>query len=399
VRAEGEVVRFPTEDVGARARFDSFFAEEHERLFKALYFVTGNRHDAEELMQDAFLKLWERWDTADSIGDLTGYLFRVALNGFRSRRRRAAVAIRKVTPIPEDRDAFLDAEMRADVRQLLLEVTPRDATKLAYITRSKDVGFCGACVDVAQMAVVNADGTDSHFVPIPNESHFTVDPNSPVSNLPAWSPDGSRIAIVVTKKGNTDIYVMDADGSHQRRLTTSLAQDEFPSWSPDGSTIVYDSSGSTPLDNSGLSPTQEIWSVPAAGGTPVRLTNNHASDQAPSYSPDGTKIAFFEPDGITEMDADGRNVRPVAGASGGWTPRWSPDGSRIAFLVFSGGQGYVPDPAMGTDTYALPLGTVKIVSVATGEVTSLPVQVTTSYNAVSWMPSSDALLVNRYQQP
>ncbi len=54
--------RFPTERVEARARFDVFFAEEHERLFKALYFVTGDRHDAEELMQDAFLKLWERWD-------------------------------------------------------------------------------------------------------------------------------------------------------------------------------------------------------------------------------------------------------------------------------------------------------------------------------------------------
>ena len=43
--------------------FRAFFAEEHRRLFKALYFVTGNRADAAELMQDAFLKLWERWDS------------------------------------------------------------------------------------------------------------------------------------------------------------------------------------------------------------------------------------------------------------------------------------------------------------------------------------------------
>ena len=82
---------------GAGARFDTFFEDEHERLFKALYFVTGNRHDAEELMQDAFLKVWERWDEA-RITDPTGYLFRVALNGFRSRRRRAAVALRKAIP-------------------------------------------------------------------------------------------------------------------------------------------------------------------------------------------------------------------------------------------------------------------------------------------------------------
>jgi sigma-70-like protein len=72
VRAEGEVVvPFPSERVEAWARFDTFFEEEHERLFKALYFVTGNRHDAEELMQDAFLRLWERWDHATTPMDVT----------------------------------------------------------------------------------------------------------------------------------------------------------------------------------------------------------------------------------------------------------------------------------------------------------------------------------------
>jgi DNA-directed RNA polymerase specialized sigma24 family protein len=95
MRAEGEVLSFPTGRVEAWARFDVFFEEEHERLFKALYFVTGNRHDAEELMQDAFLKLWERWNEIGRIEDPTGYLFRVALNGFRMRRRRAAMSIRK----------------------------------------------------------------------------------------------------------------------------------------------------------------------------------------------------------------------------------------------------------------------------------------------------------------
>jgi RNA polymerase sigma factor (sigma-70 family) len=133
VRAEGEVVRLPEKDVEAWARFDSFFLEEHERLFKALYFVTGNRHDAEELMQDAFLKLWERWEHIDRIDDPTAYLFRVALNGLRMRRRRATTAIRKVVPVVEARDVFVDAEMRADVRQLLLGVTPRQRAALLLV--------------------------------------------------------------------------------------------------------------------------------------------------------------------------------------------------------------------------------------------------------------------------
>jgi RNA polymerase sigma-70 factor (ECF subfamily) len=127
------VVPFPSGRVEAWARFDTFFQEQHERLFKALYFVTGNRHDAEELMQDAFLRLWERWDEIGRIEDPIGYLFRIALNGFRMRRCRAAMSIRKVIPLPEPRDLFLDAEMRADVRQLLLEVTPRQRAALVLV--------------------------------------------------------------------------------------------------------------------------------------------------------------------------------------------------------------------------------------------------------------------------
>ena len=133
VRAESGVVRLPSERVEAWAHVDTFFEEEHERLFKALYFVTGNRQDAEELMQDAFMRLWERWDRIQAIRDPTAYLFRVALNGFRMRRRRAAMAIRKVVPIPEARDVFLDADMRADVRALLLEVTPRQRAALLLV--------------------------------------------------------------------------------------------------------------------------------------------------------------------------------------------------------------------------------------------------------------------------
>jgi RNA polymerase sigma-70 factor (ECF subfamily) len=133
VRAGEEVVRFHSGEVEAGARFDVFFEEERERLFKALYFVTGNRHDAEELTQDAFLKLWERWGEIDRIDDPTAYLFRVALNAFRLRRRRASMAVRKLIPIAEPPDAFLEAEMRVDVRALLLGLTPRQRAALLLV--------------------------------------------------------------------------------------------------------------------------------------------------------------------------------------------------------------------------------------------------------------------------
>ena len=103
------------------------------RLFKALYFVTGSREEAEDLAQEAFLKLRERWDRIDTIRDPTGYLFRVALNGFRMRRRRATMAIRRQPAPPEQRDGYVEAEMREDVRRLLLAVTPRQRAALLLV--------------------------------------------------------------------------------------------------------------------------------------------------------------------------------------------------------------------------------------------------------------------------
>jgi RNA polymerase sigma factor (sigma-70 family) len=132
MQAEGDVVRFPREAV-APPDFTAFFAEEHRALFKALYFVTGNRADAQELMQEAFLTLWERWDTIDRIDDPTGYLFRVALNGSRMRARAARRATRRLVPVAESYDPFLEANLREDVRQMLLSLTPRQRAALVLL--------------------------------------------------------------------------------------------------------------------------------------------------------------------------------------------------------------------------------------------------------------------------
>lgn len=110
--------------------FDAFFLDEHERLYRALYFVTGNRDDAEELMQDAFLKLWERWDRIDELDDATGYLFKVALNGYRMRTRRAGVAARRAIRAEPAKDPFADIDVKEDVRRMLGGLTPRQRSAL-----------------------------------------------------------------------------------------------------------------------------------------------------------------------------------------------------------------------------------------------------------------------------
>src|SRR5712691_2099741 len=201
-----------------------------------------------------------------------------------------------------------------------LSLSP-DGTRIAYITTSTLVGDCGACAPgQTRIVVVGADGTGSHFV-VPRVSKVPEVGRclrGTCFGQPVWSPDGSRIAFVMTINGNTDIYLMNPDGSAVRRLTTSPAEDEFPVWSPDGTTIAYDSSGSTPLDSSGFSSTQEIWSIPADGGSPARLTNNNVPDQAPTYSPDGSQIAFFHGsrfgDGtISVIGASGGPIHSIAG--------------------------------------------------------------------------------------
>jgi len=113
-----------------RQSFDEFFLDEHERLYRALFFVTGSSHDAEELAQDAFLRIWERWDRIGSIDDPTAYLFRVALNGFRMRARRAKTAARRMLDPDVPRDPFEEIELQEEVRALLLGLPIRQRAAL-----------------------------------------------------------------------------------------------------------------------------------------------------------------------------------------------------------------------------------------------------------------------------
>jgi RNA polymerase sigma-70 factor (ECF subfamily) len=132
VQGEDNVVelRVEHEDPVTIQSFDALFLDLHDRLYRALFFVTGNAQDAEELMQDAFLKLWERWDTIETITDPTAYLFRIALNGSRMRARRARVAARKLLPIPSPRDPFEEIDLREDIRAMLVGLPARQRAAL-----------------------------------------------------------------------------------------------------------------------------------------------------------------------------------------------------------------------------------------------------------------------------
>jgi len=113
------------EGSGGSADFEAFFADNHDALFRALWLLTRNRHEAEEVMQDAFLALWPKWESLATGPDVVGYLYRTAMNLWRSRLRRAAVAVRKaVHHIPPD-DEMAAVEQRDAVVRALRPLPPR----------------------------------------------------------------------------------------------------------------------------------------------------------------------------------------------------------------------------------------------------------------------------------
>jgi len=109
----------------ASMEFESFFAEHHERLFRALWLVTRNRHEAEEIMQDAFLGVWQRWDRVGTGPDPAAYLYRTAMNVWRSRLRRAGVALRKAFHQIQTDDEMAAVEARDAVVRALAPLPPR----------------------------------------------------------------------------------------------------------------------------------------------------------------------------------------------------------------------------------------------------------------------------------
>jgi RNA polymerase sigma factor (sigma-70 family) len=133
MQAEGEIVRIPQRAKNAQPDFRSFFEDEHRRLFQTLYVVIGDRQEAVDLMQESFLKLWERWDRVNHMEDPVAYLFRTALNGNRMRLRAARRHAGRRMPLGLVRDEFEDVELREDVRQLLTALTPRQRAALLLL--------------------------------------------------------------------------------------------------------------------------------------------------------------------------------------------------------------------------------------------------------------------------
>src|SRR5207249_2219478 len=143
---------------------------------------------------------------------------------------------------------------------------------------------------------------------------------------PSWSPDGAQLAFRTTRDGQDEIYVMNADGTCQRNLSNSPADDRSPAWSPDGRFIAF--------DHFFVDQFQDIAVMDASGSNLRRLTDSQG--EYPAWSPDGSRIAFASSrDGdydIYVMAADGSGQHALTmNSTYDMYPTWSPDGTSIVY--------------------------------------------------------------------
>ncbi len=147
----------------------------------------------------------------------------------------------------------------------------------------------------------------------------------PGSNIsPAPSPDGSKVAMVLSKSGSVDLYVANADGSGLKQLTKSKEDESSPCWSPDGQWICF----ATKINDR-----RALCKIPASGGAVQRISTGGISNPSePDWSPDGKWIVFTAQMGGFEIC-----VVPAAGGTAtvlvsGEDPSWAPNSRTVVFV-------------------------------------------------------------------
>jgi Tol biopolymer transport system component len=177
-----------------------------------------------------------------------------------------------------------------------------------------------------EIFVMNADGS--------NQTQLTF--NRRDDSDPTWSADGRKILFLREfSPGDSDLFTMNRDGTQHRNLTNSPGVLDFePNWSPDGRRISFASDRDDDL---------EVYTIRPDGSQLRQLTFNNASDGGANWSPDGQQLAFeTDRDGNAEiytMRADGSDpTRLTFNDAFEFLAAWSPDGRKIAFSTDRDGQ-------------------------------------------------------------
>src|SRR5579859_1102552 len=219
-------------------------------------------------------------------------------------------------------------------------------------TQVIDTGFANRCnndhgisPDGKQLVISdNSQGehqSQIYIVPLAGGTPRPITKNAP-SYWHGWSPEGKTLAFVGERNGDFDIYTISTQGGEEKRLTTAKGLDDGPEYSPDGKYIYF---------NSVRTGHMQIWRMNADGSEQTQITNGELNDWFPHLSPDGTQMVFLsfpkEVEGHPEnkdvllrlMSLKDGKITILARLFGGQgtinVPSWSPDGSKLAFVSYA----------------------------------------------------------------
>jgi TolB protein len=149
------------------------------------------------------------------------------------------------------------------------------------------------------------------------------------NSAPAWSPDGRYLAVVLSKEGIAQMYLIPSDGrGYPKRLTYSESIDTEPTFSPDGQSIYFTS------DRGGNA---QIYRISVNGGEATRLTYGSTYCVSPRLSPDGRKLVYIERDQgsfhVMQMDLASNTSQIMTDTDLDESPTFAPNGQYILYAT------------------------------------------------------------------